>query len=169
MFLKVHTHCNFKIYNIKAPKISHRYIKLQLQRQAYQSSWRILETRVFKRKELTLSKVENNLFWYFSFFFFFKGFMFLFISTQRGREGEREGEKHQCVVASHMPMLGTWPETQACALTGNWTGESLVRCHPRLTYWATPARKQCILSWRANWRHNHCMLIPWQLKNYNLV
>ena len=24
----------------------------------------------------------------------------------RGREREREGEKHQCVVASHMPLTG---------------------------------------------------------------
>ena len=27
----------------------------------------------------------------------------LFIFRQWGREGEREGEKHQCVVASHLP------------------------------------------------------------------
>ena len=26
-----------------------------------------------------------------------------FIFRQRGKEGEREGEKHQCVVASRMP------------------------------------------------------------------
>ena len=32
-------------------------------------------------------------------FFFFK---ILFIFRERGREGEREREKHQCVVASHM-------------------------------------------------------------------
>ena len=38
-------------------------------------------------------------------------------------EGEREGEKHQCVVASHMPPPGTWPTTQACALTGNGTND----------------------------------------------
>ena len=30
---------------------------------------------------------------------FFKDFIYLFL--ERGREGEREGEKHQCVVASH--------------------------------------------------------------------
>ena len=34
-------------------------------------------------------------------------------------EGEGEGEKHQYVVASHAPLLGTWPATQACVLTGN--------------------------------------------------
>ena len=42
-------------------------------------------------------------------------------------EGEREGEKHQCVVASPMPPTGDWAETQACALTGNRTGDPLVR------------------------------------------
>ena len=31
---------------------------------------------------------------------------YLFIFTQRRREGEREGEKHQCVVASCMPPTG---------------------------------------------------------------
>ena len=31
-------------------------------------------------------------------------------------EGETEGEKHQNVDASHIPLLGTWPATQARAL-----------------------------------------------------
>ena len=57
--------------------------------------------------------------------------LYLFIFTQREREGEREGEKHQCVVAFHRPQLGTWPTTQACALTGNRTGDPLV-CRPAL-------------------------------------
>ena len=34
-----------------------------------------------------------------------KDFIYLFF-RQRGREGEREGEKHQCVVVSHMPPTG---------------------------------------------------------------
>ena len=33
---------------------------------------------------------------------YFKDF-YLLIFTEREREGEREGEKHQCVVASHVP------------------------------------------------------------------
>ena len=51
-------------------------------------------------------------------------FNFIFLNLffrERGREGEREGEKHQCVVASRTPLLGTWPATQACALTRNRT------------------------------------------------
>ena len=36
---------------------------------------------------------------------FFKRF-YLFIFRQSRKEGERKGEKHQCVVASHMPPTG---------------------------------------------------------------
>ena len=41
-------------------------------------------------------------------FYFFK-------ERGEGKEKEREGEKHQCVVAPCTP----WPATQACALTKN--------------------------------------------------
>ena len=41
--------------------------------------------------------------------YFFLRF-YLFIFRERGGEGEREGEKHQCVVASHAPPTGD----QAC-------------------------------------------------------
>ena len=51
---------------------------------------------------------------------------YLFIYLGTGREGEREREKHQCLVAFHTLPLGTWPATQACALTGNRTGNLLV-------------------------------------------
>ena len=34
---------------------------------------------------------------------FLKKKFYLFIFRERGREGEREGEKHHCVVASHVP------------------------------------------------------------------
>ena len=34
-----------------------------------------------------------------------------------GREGEREGEKHQLVASQMSPgPHGTWPTTQTCAL-----------------------------------------------------
>ena len=50
--------------------------------------------------------------------FFLRFYVFIF--RERGKEGEREGEKHQCVVAYQAPPPGgTWPATQACALTGN--------------------------------------------------
>ena len=56
---------------------------------------------------------------------FFKDFVYLFIFRERGREGERGGVKHQCVFDSH-PLLGTWPATQVCALTGNQTTDPLL-------------------------------------------
>ena len=37
-------------------------------------------------------------------YLFFKDFIYLFLD--RGKEGEREGEKQQCVVAS--PVLPYW-------------------------------------------------------------
>ena len=40
-----------------------------------------------------------------SFLSFFKRF-YLFIFREKGRKVEREGEKHQCVVASHMLPAG---------------------------------------------------------------
>ena len=46
-------------------------------------------------------------------------FIYLFIFRERGREEEREGEKHQCVVASYTPPTGMWPATQGRVLTGN--------------------------------------------------
>ena len=65
-------------------------------------------------------------------FFFLRFYLFTF--RERGREGEREGEKHQCVVASHMAPAGDLAPTQACgALTGNQTGNPLVHSlHPVL-------------------------------------
>ena len=37
---------------------------------------------------------------------FFKKRFYLFIIREKGREGEREGEKRQCVLASHAPRTG---------------------------------------------------------------
>ena len=53
--------------------------------------------------------------------------LFIYLFLERGREGQRKGEKHQCMVASHVPPTGTWPATQKCALTGNLTGDPLVQ------------------------------------------
>ena len=37
---------------------------------------------------------------------FLKDCIYLFIFGERGREGEREGKKYQCVVASRVPPTG---------------------------------------------------------------
>ena len=69
-------------------------------------------------------KICKFFFFYFLFILFFLKILLIF--RQRGREREREGEKHQCVVPSCVPLRGTWPANQACALTGNQTGDPLV-------------------------------------------
>ena len=57
-------------------------------------------------------------------FVHFKDFIYLFL--ERGRVGEREGEKHQCVVASHVPPTRDLTRNQACVLTGNQTSNPLI-------------------------------------------
>ena len=58
-------------------------------------------------------------------FFFKKDFIYLFL--ERGEGKETEGERNINVwLPLTRPPLGTWPETQACALTENRTGNTLV-------------------------------------------
>ena len=54
----------------------------------------------------------------------FKYFIYVFLE----RKGGREGEKHQCVVASRMPPTGDLAlcPGHPCALIGNPTGDPLV-------------------------------------------
>ena len=65
---------------------------------------------------------------------FFKDFIYLFIylflERGEGREKERKRSINVSLPLVH-PLLGTWPATQACALTGNQTGDPLV-CKPVL-------------------------------------
>ena len=56
---------------------------------------------------------------------FFKDFIYLFLERGEGREKEREKNINVWLPLG-CPLLGTWPATQACALTGNQTGNCLV-------------------------------------------
>ena len=51
----------------------------------------------------------------------------LFVFRGMGREREREGkkmcERNTDWLSVTRPQLGTWPATQACALTENWTSD----------------------------------------------
>ena len=58
---------------------------------------------------------------------------YLFIFRQRGREGETERNNSVWLLPMH-PLLGTWPATQACALTGNPTGDPLARSLGSVSY-----------------------------------
>ena len=52
---------------------------------------------------------------------------YLFIFRERGREGEREEEKHQCVVASRAPSTGDLACNLGIVPTGVQTGNPLVQ------------------------------------------
>ena len=56
---------------------------------------------------------------------FFKDFIYLFLERGERREKERERNISVWLPLIH-PLLGTWPTTQDCALTGNQTGDPLV-------------------------------------------
>ena len=60
-------------------------------------------------------------------FFLFVSFLryFIYLFLERRREGKRERNITKWLPLVH-PTLGTWPTTQACALTGNWTGGPVV-------------------------------------------
>ena len=61
-------------------------------------------------KDFKQMLIERELYFFNSklhfFFLFFKKRFYLFITRERGKEREREGEKHQCVVVSHTPPTG---------------------------------------------------------------
>ena len=74
----------------------------------------------------------------------------LFIYFLEWEEGKEKEERNVSVWVSLVcPLLGTWPATQACALTGNqwatlwFTGQSSI-------HWATPARAHIIYN---KWDH----------------
>ena len=63
--------------------------------------------------------------------------------------GEGEGEKHQCVgdigwLPLTRPQPDAWPATQACALTGNRTGDLWV-CRPALSPLSHTSQRKLIL------------------------
>ena len=67
---------------------------------------------------------------------FLKDFIYLFL--ERGREGEREGEKHHCVVASRAPPTGDLAYNPGMC-PGNRTGKLLSAAWGSV-HQATPAR-----------------------------
>ena len=57
--------------------------------------------------------------------FIFKDFIYLFLEREAGREKDKERNINVWLPLAR-PALGTWPTTQACALTGNRTSDPLV-------------------------------------------
>ena len=71
-----------------------------------------------------MNKRSLSFIWVFFNFFLFKDFIYLFLERGKGREKDSERNMdmwniNQLTLAC--PHPGTWPPTQACALTGNQT------------------------------------------------
>ena len=64
---------------------------------------------------ITLSTIFIDFYFYIGIIIFKK---ILFIFSERKGEGEREGEKHQCVVVSHVPPTGHL--TNSPGMCPNW-------------------------------------------------
>ena len=64
--------------------------------------------------------IETHEFFRLKTFSIFKDFIYLFLERGEGREKERTRNTNVCLPLAY-PLLGTWPTTQACALTGNRT------------------------------------------------
>ena len=66
---------------------------------------------------------------------------YLFIFRKKGREGEREGKKHQCVVASSTPPAewGPGPQPRFVPWLGIEPATLWFTCRHSV-HWATPAR-----------------------------
>ena len=73
---------------------------------------------------------------------FLKILFILFLERGGGRDKER-ARNINVWLPLMWPPLGTWPATQACALTGNWTSNPLVHSACSI-HWATPARANLI-------------------------
>ena len=96
---------------------------------------------------------------------------FIYSFLERGEEKGKERKRNINVWLPLMcPVLRTWPAAQACALTGNWTGDPLV-LSPHWIHWATPARvcvlfcfvfKETSLS-DIYWHHIYRMIRYWSL------
>ena len=74
-------------------------------------------------------------FWLRCFLIYFLKILFI---LERGREGERK-RNISVLLPLTCPPLGTWPATQARALTGNWTCNLWFTVQPSI-YWATSSR-----------------------------
>ena len=79
----------------------------------------------------------------------FKKYLLICLFLGRGSEGERKRNINVWLPLMR-PLLGTWPATQACSLTGNLT-VTLWVTGPRLVHWGVHTSQGCYFSNSTNW------------------
>ena len=105
------------------------------------TSWTILPCSINSRWHISFLVIENITLSPLQGLFFFK-ILFIYLFRQRGRGGEREGEKHQCVVASHMPPTGGLAHNPRHVAWLRIKPATLQFAGQHSIHWATPARVQ---------------------------
>ena len=78
----------------------------------------------------------------------------LFIFSERGTEKERERNINVWLPLVY-PLVGTWPTTQACALTGNRTSDPL-DCRPACTPLSHTSQGSLLFFNHDMNEYNHC-------------
>ena len=89
-----------------------------------------------------------------------KNIYVLFIFTKRGKEGG-EGDIHVWLPLACL-LVGTWPTTQACALTGNRTSHLWVHRPPLNPLSYTSQGPSSFISWKYFYKE----IFPYQLLGY---
>ena len=84
----------------------------------------------------------------------FKDFIYLFLERGEGKEKERERNINMWLLLMH-PPLGTQPTTQACALTGNRTGNPLIYRSVLTPLWYTSQGPSAQIFMVRNWTCLH--------------
>ena len=81
---------------------------------------------------------------------------FIYLFLERGDGPAKERERNINVwLTLRWPPLGTWPATQAHALTGNRTSDPLIQS-PHSIHWATPARGTFLMRLEENFNCTCC-------------
>ena len=123
-----------------------RLAGVETNKNSYKSHWQtsaglyaVWKWEVRKREKSIIIQIQNIC--WIDWFFHFKDFIYLLFFLERGQGREKERERNITC-----PQLGTWPTTQACALTGNQTGDHPV-CRPALNPLSHTSQGQLIDSW----------------------
>ena len=100
---------------------------------------------IFQNKGLLILTVKIN---------YFLRFLKKILERWEGKERERNINVWLPLMC---PQLGTWPATQACALTGNQTSDPLI-CRLALNHWGTPASAKKLTIFKVQVYNGKCSL-----------
>ena len=111
-----------RVVQRSAPSLGILIVDLTVITHRFSTAWKVVAPNPRLIQGSTVFLVHSHFYCcvYIVFNFLFKIFyLFIFREEKGGRKRRRE--KSMCGLPFACPLLGAWPATQACALTGNWT------------------------------------------------